>query len=301
MRICLAQFRFTLPEAAHEGGGRFLCKCAQSDGGAFLAPGSCMFAVADLHGAFCPPPQDVYASAVGTTVLQLKEIPPRPEEFDGALCLFGVADPTEEKIRSALSCYGEIRACELTGPSRDHGAIVVRFTTHEAALAARSGGPIEGLCKGVDTLYNERSYDGRRGEAEREDDDGRGWCTFESEVSKELIIRLDAMPKMRGAMSSLPPKILALSETSVEPVPFEAGQLDGRVDRVVGLIERAKFTGGADKEMVPRIYKDYVGRIADTLAKTLAFEAVTQQVLPPSRRERCTSGTFGCCASSTPR
>ena len=38
---------------------------------------------------------DVYASAVGTTVLQIKEIPPRPAEFDGALCLFGLEDGKE--------------------------------------------------------------------------------------------------------------------------------------------------------------------------------------------------------------
>ena len=31
---------------------------------------------------------DLYASAIGTTVLQLKEIPPRPAEFDGVVCLF---------------------------------------------------------------------------------------------------------------------------------------------------------------------------------------------------------------------
>ena len=31
---------------------------------------------------------DVYASAVGTTALQLKEIPPRPKEFEGVVCLF---------------------------------------------------------------------------------------------------------------------------------------------------------------------------------------------------------------------
>ena len=37
--------------------------------------------------------------------------------------------------------------------------------------------------------------------------------------------------------------------------------------------------------MVPQIYKNYVGRIADTLAKTLAFDAVTQQVLPPMPTE----------------
>ena len=33
---------------------------------------------------------DVYASAIGTTVMQLKETPQRPVEFDGALVLFGV-------------------------------------------------------------------------------------------------------------------------------------------------------------------------------------------------------------------
>ena len=32
------------------------------------------------------------------------------------------------------------------------------------------------LCVGVDTYYNERSYDGRRNESGREDDNGRGWC-----------------------------------------------------------------------------------------------------------------------------
>ena len=33
---------------------------------------------------------DLYASAIGTTVLQIKEIPDRPAEYDGALALFGV-------------------------------------------------------------------------------------------------------------------------------------------------------------------------------------------------------------------
>ena len=33
---------------------------------------------------------DLFASAVGTTVLQIREVPPRPKEFDGALCLFNL-------------------------------------------------------------------------------------------------------------------------------------------------------------------------------------------------------------------
>ena len=39
---------------------------------------------------------DLYASAIGTTVLQLKEIPSRPKEYDGALCLFDLAAGVDE-------------------------------------------------------------------------------------------------------------------------------------------------------------------------------------------------------------
>ena len=42
----------------------------------------------------------------------------------------------------------------------------------------------------MDTQYNERSYDGRTGEEERDDDEGRGWCTFESSASSELLMLL---------------------------------------------------------------------------------------------------------------
>ena len=53
---------------------------------------------------------DLYSSAIGTTVLRLREMPKRPAEYDGKV-----------------------------------------------------------------SVYNERSYDGRSGEAGRDDDDGRGW------------------------------------------------------------------------------------------------------------------------------
>ena len=55
---------------------------------------------------------DLYASAVGTTVLQLKEIPPRPKEYDGALCLAGVADVDEKVIRANLERFGKIEKVE---------------------------------------------------------------------------------------------------------------------------------------------------------------------------------------------
>eukprot|EP00966_Prymnesium_polylepis_P138036 3189226-Prymnesium_polylepis.1 len=131
---------------------------------------------------------DVYASAVGTTVLQIAEIPPRPAEFDGAVCLFGVGNTvTEEHVRGALTRYGEIVSVDLSGPLRaQQGAVVVWFSTHKAALEAKRGGAtdglcdgaIDGLCKGIDMLYNERSYGGRHGEGGRAADDGRGWSAL---------------------------------------------------------------------------------------------------------------------------
>ena len=114
-------------------------------------------------------------------VLQMEEIPPRPADFDGALCLFGLVDVGVATLRAALGSYGEITSCELS-----HSPPLVRFTTHEAALAVRSRAAAAaagcrteeevtiavsaalGLtCAGADTLYNERAYNGRGSAAAR--------------------------------------------------------------------------------------------------------------------------------------
>ena len=59
------------------------------------------------------------ASAIGTTVLQIKEIPKRPPEFDGALCLFGVPEAAlclfgigEADICDRLRAFGDIVSYE---------------------------------------------------------------------------------------------------------------------------------------------------------------------------------------------
>ena len=137
---------------------------------------------------------DLYASAIGTTVLQLKEIPQRPEEFHGKVVLFGVKGSASD-IEAALSEFGTVVIGEVGV------TMTVRFTTHEAACLARRAAPqLSHLCDGIDTLFNERSYD------------DRGWCIFESAVSSELIVRLDAFPRMREALAVLPSKMLQLSE-----------------------------------------------------------------------------------------
>ena len=95
----------------------------------------------------------------------------------------------EAAVRQALDRFGTIQTCEL-----QQDPAVVQFATHEAARAVRrvaeaaiaSSATAEevskalfqalGLkCDGIDTLYNERSYDGRKGDAHRDGDEGRGW------------------------------------------------------------------------------------------------------------------------------
>ena len=148
----------------------------------------------------------IYASAIGTTVLQLKELPLRPPEYDGKLCLYDLASGVDgAAIKAALVPYGDIVSCTL---DRFPPATVC-FTTHAAAQAAkRAAAQLEHIAGGVDTLFNERSYDGRHGEAGLDDDEGRGWCVFESAVSGELILRLSVVPRLKAELDKLPPKML---------------------------------------------------------------------------------------------
>ena len=117
---------------------------------------------------------DVYASAVGTTVLQIKDVPSRPEEYDGVICL---SDPRlpEAEIREALEEFGPINSID-SGMRFGFKLTRVYFSTHEAALRAKGeAARLTHVAGHIDTRYNERSYNGRTGEVGREDDNGRGW------------------------------------------------------------------------------------------------------------------------------
>lgn len=127
----------------------------------------------------CSQMGDLYASAIGTRVLQLKEIPQRPAKYDGMLCLFELVEGVDEaSIKDALQAYGKIINVTVEADAGPPATVraTVRFSTHEAARSARRDAEeLKHIAGGVDTLYNERSYDGRKGEAEHDDDDGRGW------------------------------------------------------------------------------------------------------------------------------
>ena len=101
-------------------------------------------------------------------------------------------------------------------------------------------------------------------------------------MSGELLSRLTAYPKMQQALTSLPPKMLSLASGMPPQVIEQTGDLVARVDTVKASIRKATFTGKGDAEMVPKMYEDYVARIADVLQKTLALAGAeaSQLALP---------------------
>ena len=111
-----------------------------------------LFEIALKGGAM----NQLYASILATTVLQIEEIPIRPAAFDGVVCLFELSSNADENVvRAALIGFGTIESCDL---SRSPAIVRVRFTSHESAVAAKNAGAPPGLCAGLDTLYNETPY-----------------------------------------------------------------------------------------------------------------------------------------------
>ena len=108
-------------------------------------------------------------------------------------------------------------------------------------------------------------------------------CICESALAGELVARLRASPKITAALAVLPPKMLRLAadEDPLEIKP-EAGDLADRVSMVESRLKKGTFTSQSDREMVPKLYVDYVKRIASGLQATLALTSAedTQLALP---------------------
>ena len=97
-------------------------------------------------------------------------------------------------------------------------------------------------------------------------------CVFESSASSELLVRLNAYPKLQTALEVLPPKMLALSSsapTTVVKLP-ESG-LETRVEEVASRITEATFTGKVPTAL---------------LATRLAAFACVRPCLPLTLRDR---------------
>ena len=127
------------------------------------------------HPAPSPTPNILHSESqfcASRRVLQIKDIPPRPECFDGLLCLGGVPVGTDEaKIKQALEGFGTIESCvaneQSSLPYR------VKFKLHAAAEQVIADAPkVEGLYEYVFVGYNSRPYDDLDSTPSGE---GRGW------------------------------------------------------------------------------------------------------------------------------
>ena len=103
---------------------------------------------------------DLYSSAIGTTLLRIKEISHRPAEYDGVVCLGDMAESVDEQgLRRYLHRYfggrDPLLSCDL-----QCNPAILRFSTHADAVAAIDKG-LGALGGWIDTQYNERPYDDR--------------------------------------------------------------------------------------------------------------------------------------------
>eukprot|EP00900_Chrysochromulina_parva_P009059 jgi/Chrpa1/18154/Chrysochromulina_OHIO_Genome00024001-RA len=195
----------------------------------------------------------LYASILATTVLQIEEIPPRPAEFDGVVCLFQLsANVDEDKVRAVLKRFGTIKSCDLS-----HSPPIVRFASHlSAVFVSLHSGAWPGLCEGLDTLYNETPYF------------SRGWCCCEDSLSRELMKRLTAYPALREPLDQLQPKVFALSsDADVTPIEVKESELNIAAD--IERINKSKFTSKGDHPVVVGLYTKYVHDTVGALTKTL--------------------------------
>ena len=104
------------------------------------------------------------------SVLQIKDIPRRPAEYDGLLCLGGIQKGTDEKtITAALQRFGEIEDC--MPPDQSAPLYRVKFKDHSAAEEATKAPKVDGLKYDYALLaYKSVPYDDIDSGGE-----GRGW------------------------------------------------------------------------------------------------------------------------------
>eukprot|EP00967_Tisochrysis_lutea_P006824 scaffold8149_cov32-Tisochrysis_lutea.AAC.1 len=193
---------------------------------------------------------DLYASAVGTTVLKSTFIPECPSELQGVFRLEG-ARGQEADVRSTVQgCIPPHTVMRFKDMNNGIVNVLLDTPLSQAGAETLAQSLMGKVCDRAFPAYNARLYD------------DRGWCFFESVVSSELLGRLN--PKVRAAIANLPSKVIEV-------------EADGRTKAVIDWltgdfadeIARKTFTGKGDAERVTKLYFEYFERIARGVASTL--------------------------------
>ena len=193
-----------------------------------------------------------YASLTGTGVLQLKDVPTRPSQYDGRIALFFETKekPEQEALRAEMSAFGQVVDLAIFD-THAH----VWFAIHEHAVQA-----VEALRRqqrGVDYIYNTTAYDCERGEHYS------GWCTFEQGACTVALAHLSAAEKQAASRGGvLPARIARAQMARPKVIDISDGEIRPRViseppevllNTAINAIEHATFVGKGDQPMVQQM------------------------------------------------
>lgn len=212
----------------------------------------------------------LYASLAGTAVVQLKDIPPRPPEYDGRITVFNPPtayisgeDSDTAVATSDLQRFGQVVELSV---GRSHGhkggfgstsdyVVHARFATHEQAEACVSA--LNAEARGAGCEYNETAYSRDCCQAGHR---YSGWCTMEqgsSSLAAAHLARAERQAEQRSLQ--LPQRFTSAQASRAKLTDISGGAVQPRMvnDDPEALllqtfrdIEGAHFIGKGDKPMV---------------------------------------------------
>ena len=172
-----------------------------------------------------------YASTCGTAVVQLKDIPPRPSEYDGRMIVFDASyskSTSEADVIADLERFGgqiteiAFRPTVTSTTHKQEGEAHVTFVTHEQA--ERCIAALREVGRRVCSAYNETAYCRDRGEP------FSGWCTFEECVSKLAAAHLNRASRQASERSEVLPERLVRANASRAKVTDISDEKESPVD-----------------------------------------------------------------------
>ena len=196
-----------------------------------------------------------YASLTGTTVLQLKDVPPRPPAFDGCLMLYNTTE-SEVALREKLGVFGQLTRLEVAPTG---GEVHVRFASHQHAEECVAAQLKAG--RAASLTYNATHYDR---------DGGRpysGWCTFEQGLALLATAHLSAAEaQAHGKARALSPRLMTAQASRPKAVDISAGGARTReatasapvlLTETNAAIAHATFIGKGDKANVMQMLAEF--------------------------------------------